>query len=136
MVSRVVIGKREDGTYGLDISIPGKDVLTATGSDLAFSSKWSGTFLVHQSGVAQNGVDVTFPALPFVPIVLGSVDANNSTGDDYTSFLGRTFTQSDGNRLTGHYPAIRVWNNKFFIESRGFVNTTYRYLILRVKGGD
>lgn len=54
MANRVLIGKRGTSDYGLYVSNPGVNVLTATDSDLMFNSDLVEGFNVLQSGTVSN----------------------------------------------------------------------------------
>ena len=77
MVNRVVFGRRNDGTYGFDVSIQDVDVLTAGDVDLIFSSKWSHSALLHQTGFLVKGATATFPTLSYIPIVFAYIVESN-----------------------------------------------------------
>jgi len=60
---RVVLGKRLDGSFGLDVSLPGYDALTADRSDatkFSFSSDW--TDIVKYSAFGKVTVPAAAPA--------------------------------------------------------------------------
>lgn len=74
MVDRTVAGRRNDGSYGLDISLPGIDVHTARPDQMIFSDRWPAGGVIHQTGVVSDvfsggGKTVSFPALPYIPMV-------------------------------------------------------------------
>lgn len=74
MTNRVNLGKLPSNNYGLRVSLPGADVLTATDDQLAFSSELNrfGMVLIYGSVLYDNTIDVTVPfgvTLPFIPAV-------------------------------------------------------------------
>lgn len=74
MVDRTLVGRRDNGSYGLDISLPGVDVKTARLDQMIFSTDWQGGGVIHQTGVVTDvfgggGKTVNFPALSYIPMV-------------------------------------------------------------------
>lgn len=81
MTDRTLLGRRDNGTYGLDISLPGVDVKTAAAHYMAFSTDWVGGLVTHQTGVVLDafGKTVTFTDLGYIPLVwIQAID--NATG--------------------------------------------------------
>ena len=69
MVNRLLLGKYNDGvTYGMKLSIPGHDVMTAVGDKLIFDTQWLGSGAVHQTGVTTMGNSVAFPSMGYIPM--------------------------------------------------------------------
>jgi hypothetical protein len=65
---RVVLGKRLDGSFGLDVSLAGTDALTGDRNDVntfSFSSDWQD--IVKYSAFGKVYVDVTSPGIPSDP---------------------------------------------------------------------
>lgn len=74
MVDRTLLGRRNNGSYGIDISLPGIDVHTARLDQMVFSDRWSSGSVIHQTGIVSDvfgggGKVVTFPSLPYIPMV-------------------------------------------------------------------
>lgn len=70
MANRVCIGQK-GSTYGIYVSRAGVDVLTATApEDFLFNSDLINGSTIHASGTLTRGATATFPALPYVPMVL------------------------------------------------------------------
>lgn len=76
MVDRVVIGQRNDGTFGIDLSIPGVSVHSASMKEMIFSSRWPHSSVVHQTGYVSRGSTIVFPALSYIPLALVVVADN------------------------------------------------------------
>lgn len=71
MTNRVALGAIGGGNYGLKISKPGVDVLSAADKDLSFSSLWPAHSLIHQTGtmtVTTSPTTVSFTDLGFIPV--------------------------------------------------------------------
>lgn len=72
MVNRTVLGAM-DGTFGLKVSKPGFDVLTSTGKQLVFDSRWTESLNLLMSGemtVPSGGATLYFgQTLPYIPVV-------------------------------------------------------------------
>lgn len=74
MSRRVVLGKQNDGTYGLRVSLAGKDALTGDSStgDFSFDSSWTDITQIHQVGIAtqtasgRSPMDIIYPDLGYV----------------------------------------------------------------------
>lgn len=73
MVDRVLMGRRNNGTYGLDISAPSASVTTTAVKDMLFSTDWASASLVHATGTLARGGTAYFPALPYVPVAFAAV---------------------------------------------------------------
>ncbi|MER8983982.1 hypothetical protein [Mesorhizobium sp. M0843] len=86
MANRIIIGERA-GDYGIFISRPGVDVLTATGSQLLLDTTRRPLQLVQTGALILNGsfTTVAFPNLGFKPVILWSTDYN--TGSLNGSFI-------------------------------------------------
>lgn len=68
MSRRVVLGKRADGSFGLDVALPGYDALTDDRSDVnkfSFSSDWQDVVKVSQFGKLQIGIYQNNPSDPY-----------------------------------------------------------------------
>jgi hypothetical protein len=83
MVNRVTT-KLNDGTYGLFISKPGFDVLTADPIDLTFDSREDYLGAIHQTGTATRGQTVTFPSLGYIPMVFVTIRTGSVTAESFT----------------------------------------------------
>lgn len=85
-MNREIIGKLPDGSYGILISVDGVDVMTATPDKIAFDSRWLYSTTVHASGTLTGKTGdassiVTFPPLPYIPLVLVNVDSPTWTSN-------------------------------------------------------
>lgn len=93
LIPRAVIGKYANGTtYGLKVSLPGVNALTADDTDatkFSFNSEWTDFVKIHHIGIFQcptayvEGATVSFPALPFSPFVEIRRYSGNIIWDDY-----------------------------------------------------
>lgn len=101
---RVVIGRQNDGTYGLRAALPGEDALTADEDDsdaLSFNSDWTNALSVHMVGTATIGTTwpdsshgfVFFPALAYIPYAEVRAVSGNTVFDDLLSSI-KWFTAS------------------------------------------
>jgi len=141
MANRVVLGKRNNGDYGLFISPPGVDATTASDGDLAFSTTWTQAASIHAEGLISldsNPGWVSFPALPYTPhVIAGWYDSNsgyyyysqNEVFGTGGSWGGQTFNFI-GPKVEATNSQIRVnqWTNK----GTGWY---IKYYILRMPGG-
>ena len=73
MTDRVLLGRRNNGTYGLDISPVGSSVTSAAVKDMLFSTDWASASLVHATGTLARGQTAFFPTLPYAPIAFASI---------------------------------------------------------------
>lgn len=85
MTNRVVLGHRGSGVYGLFISKPGFNVLTATDNNLLFNSNY-GTLQIVQAGQVTIGSnsgtsDVGTSNLGFSPVCLTALKSTGRPGD-------------------------------------------------------
>lgn len=137
MTDRVLLGKRTDNTYGLDISLPGYDVKTATEEQLAFSSKWGSAGVVHQSGTSTQGATVTFPDLGYKPFVYCQIYSGSNT-------LGYVYSESDQSTPPEPFqdlweyvmPLCTVTNSSITFYDDSYVPAyNVRYYIIRANGG-
>ncbi|PLX36988.1 MAG: hypothetical protein C0605_07935 [Hyphomicrobiales bacterium] len=65
---RIQISDNVGGNKELRVSIPGFDVDTSTSvEEIAISSEWDQTALIHKKAVLSGYGTVTFDALPFIP---------------------------------------------------------------------
>lgn len=96
MSRRVVLGKRLDGTFGLDVSLEGFDALTDDRNDagkFSFSSDWTDLTTVGAIGIADvpagTGLDYTVP-IPdygYRPHAEVRLVSGNTIYDDYFNSL-------------------------------------------------
>lgn len=72
MANRICLGNR-NGTYGLFVSQPGYDVLTAADANLSFDSRMPSVWVVTRGSVSipanQNTASVVFGGMTAVPII-------------------------------------------------------------------
>lgn len=138
MVARTLYGRRNDGTFGLDISLPGYDVLTATDQQLAFSSRWGGAGSILQMGNVGRDTTVYFTPLSYIPMVVAFPLLPNGAIRN-NQFL----VYQPGVYLRALDPVIQVTSNSFrilpvFSGFQGYLSNTsnnYKYMVLRVQGG-
>lgn len=119
MTGRVLFGNHPLYGYGLFVSKPGVDVLTAAEADMVLSSGMN-NLVPHMAGTITtvSGVNNVYHGLGYNPIVLVSL-ANQRGASDV--FLG---VQADVVRATDG-------NNVAFNALSGGFNRTYHYMILR-----
>lgn len=142
MAARTLYGRRQDGSYGLDISFPGYDVLTATDDQLAFSSRWGGAGSILQIGNVGRDITVSFPTLSYIPIVVAFPLLPNGAIRN-SQFLIYWPSGINGPSYSAMDPMMQVTNSSFRImpvhsNYQGFLTTisnNYKYAVLRVKGG-
>lgn len=75
MSRRVVLGKRADGSFGLDVSLPGYDALTDDRNDagkFSFSSDWTDFVPVSSIGI------VSVPAFSAAPTYFENISIVNN----------------------------------------------------------
>lgn len=139
MTDRVLLGRREDGTYGLDISLPGYDVKTAPLEQMAFSTNWSGGAIIHQTGLVTEvwGKTVTFPTLPFVPLVYLVLRTEESSVTwSSVQFMHHNYVDT---RFMFH-PFCRVTDSSLFFDDQqnsrlpSIDNYDVRYVVFRTPG--
>ena len=148
MVNRVTT-KLNDGTYGLFISKPGVDVLTAAPRDMIFDTRFAHSGSVIVQGSATRGSTVNFPTQAFVPMVVVSLldGSGNSIGWKYYSSAvepiieGGTDTGYDYVKKKLIEPIYRVTTSQLIFDSSytsrfdpsgGY---TCYYAVLRIPGG-
>lgn len=110
LIPRAVIGKYANGTtYGLKVSLPGVNALTADDTDatkFSFNSEWTDFVKIHHIGIFQSptgyvegaAVEVKFPALSFVPFVEMRRYSGNVIWDDYL-YPGGASTAGSSSRV-------------------------------------
>lgn len=141
MVNRVALGKLGDGTsYGLEVSKPTFDVLTAADKDKIFSTKWSHGGSIYLSGTVSlssggGAVTVTFPGtLGYVPFAL-VLYATLGPGA-----IGRYIYSSAVNGPVGpiythnNQPKYDVYADRIVMSSVFTTALNVRYIILRIPG--
>jgi len=140
MANRVALGQLRDGTYGLEISQAGFDVLNAgiSHENLVFSTKWAHAAGIHAAGMVAStvsGVTVSFAALDYVPVVQTAF-YNSSTGRLVDRTL-RVGTVPNLHFITG--PSAVVANNqvRLWTDEEFYVggNWNIRYFVLKIAGG-
>lgn len=121
--NRIIEGRYPDGTYGMRVSKPGKDVLTSTGTDLVFDSN-NNLFNIVKSGtttltlpVCQNGssVDTSISVshtLGYAPLVIAFayVPSSQASQTD-VHFFGKAQVDT-GNPSGSDIPIVYVLNEK------------------------
>ncbi|MGQ2972073.1 MAG: hypothetical protein ACT6QM_06060 [Brevundimonas mediterranea] len=146
MVDRTILGRRNDGSYGMDISFPGFNVHTASNTQLAFSTRWAHAASIHQTGTIARGGTVNFPTLPYVPTAMAMV-IEGSTYRPGQFLLKMTPTQlgmlPDGIaqeplfEVTASSFRLMPTHPKYFADTYGanVPSQSYRYVIFRIPGG-
>lgn len=146
MVNRVALGKLGDGTsYGLELSKPGFNVLTATAQEMAFSTRWghAASVIIKGDLTGSATVDMTGAGTP-VTIPFGFTM-------DYVPMAIVYFTTGDVGRRSDNYifatipatvykaynrPMYDVYKDKILIYNKNLdTSTNIRYVILRMPGG-
>lgn len=97
-VRRAILGKYNDGTYGLRCSLPGKDAAFGSDEEMSFDSNWTDIAKIHQIGIAGIGSSlaytIPFPDLGYKPFMEARVVSGTTVYDDYiksnVSGLGAT----------------------------------------------
>ena len=96
MANRVLLGNHDSLGYGLFVSKPSSNVLSATGNDLVFDSTAQRSSTVHQtsvitmsSGAATASLTIS-PTIDYIPYVkINRVDGTNVYGEEsYFQTLG------------------------------------------------
>lgn len=112
---RVILGKRLDGSFGMDVSLPGYDALVSDRSDVnkfSFSSDWNDIVKLTSAGIISIPVAgpgtppyaiAPFPDLGYIPHVEVRDIQGSRVYDD------TTFASS--------YPRSRVGSGAFFDRS-------------------
>jgi hypothetical protein len=141
MAQRLVIGKYADGvTYGMKLSIPGTDVLSADPDDLIFDSTWAAAGSVHQTGVTTIGSTIAFPSLSYRPMLLAIAYSGSSTIDPFwTNQYPETYRWSTSytTRIaSGPIYIVTTSSLTFPSVPSGFTQhyTNVRYYIFRIPG--
>lgn len=139
MTDRTLIGRRNDGSYGLDISLPGFDVKTTDPKNMAFSSQWGRAAIIHQTGLVteyQNKT-VTFPTLPYIPSVY--LVMRFTIGSETWSSVQFLHLNSARTRFMFH-PFCRVTPSSLIFDASqngglpSLENYTVRYCVFRIPG--
>lgn len=139
MVDRLIIGKRNDNTYGLDLSMPGVDVHSATNSQMIFSSRWTASNVVHQTGTMTRGSTVTFPTLAYIPlatVLIADSGVINVVQSETVNWFGSPYNvNQDWSVQYINQPIFTVTTSSIKIENIGPASfTSARYVIFRVPG--
>jgi hypothetical protein len=132
-VNRIQLGKQPDGTYGLKVSQPGIDVLTATDDQLVFNSN-NNLFKITLSGeldisvpVIPSGTDWSFAGasidhdLGYSPMIIAFVtyDSPQSVGTYTTRLFGTGIVNAlsvSGSGVTiGYVSQEEISANEFYI---------------------
>lgn len=110
MARRVCLGKLPDGNYGLWISAPSVDVMTAdplNGNQLTFNSNWTDMVQVHAIGTghATSITKVAWPTLPYIPFleIRGTDGASSGRVYDDT-FLSNKVGMGAASFVDGFFP--------------------------------
>jgi hypothetical protein len=140
-IDRVVVGRLEDGTYGIKVSQSGVDVGTARNDQLVMSSQFdmlkvfaTGTVsLTTGAGVSQATAVVTHN-LGYGPIVTGSISLVPGAGGETCGFPG-IWLNATGSpfvpKIQYGYYTTDPNSITLFVTSDGFSGTyTIRYYIL------
>ena len=131
MVARILAGKRPDGTFGLDITKAGYDVLTSdpllSPTDFVFSSKWNrlerilqaGSGRVSGSGAIGNGyfIELDVTAIGFFPLMTFCI---LRPGSEHLEDEG--WYKFDWAANPGYSSRLRVWGMR---SSGGGYNYTF-----------
>ena len=137
------MGRRNNGTYGMDISEPGFDVFTTTTEHMSFSTAWDFGAIVHQTGFVSRGQVVNFPALSFIPATLVSaIDGSNNLVVYYLFGSLSPFGGGSGNTWYQE-PLVKVYTNALdftrWAPSSGLAVNGFdfwaRYIVFRLPGG-
>jgi hypothetical protein len=137
MVNRVALGKLGDGvTYGLEISKPGVNVLTASQQDMVFSTTWSHAGSVILSGnIAGGGGSTTTVnfgvTLDYVPLALVYFTTGIVGRRARKYVLGSPPFQVT---MAEELPVYNIFTDKIEIQPAGVSTDNIRYLILRCPG--
>ncbi|MBI1261263.1 MAG: hypothetical protein GC184_06035 [Rhizobiales bacterium] len=124
-MNRVVLGQR-DGDYGLWVSPPGVDVLTASLDNLLIHPFLSATKLVAQGSIyvsANTSQTIYFATQPVVPIVLFAEQRAGSTWS-YTKHWSQVQMFIDHMIITNTMPMVS------HVTSPSVQSLTYKYLVL------
>lgn len=141
MVQRVAFGNIGGGQFGLKVSEPTVDVLTATDAQLIFSTTWSASSSVHQQGnvtVPANytgGLSVSFPTLPYIPTVVVSCQNPTGVGSTYLIPQFQSAGSGAGGFIMIGIPALLVTASNFSVAVPNPAYTpsyTFRYLVLEL----
>lgn len=132
LIPRAVIGRYNNGTYGLKVSLPGINALTDDDSDgtkFSLNSQWSDFVKIHAIGIATitepsfpgalNGsVAINFATLAYKPFAEIRRFAGNVVWDDYAR----------GGNQSG-YNAIVTSSSVTVSEALG---ATFLYMVFRI----
>lgn len=132
LIPRAVIGKYNNGTYGLKVSLPGINALTdddGDGSKFSFNSEWNDFVKIHAIGIATitdplfpgavtGEVVINFASLGYKPFVELRMVVGTVVWDDYA----RASNQCG-------YPAIVTGNS---VTVNDAVGTSVLYMVFRI----
>lgn len=141
MVKRNTIGLLSNGDWGIDISLPGVDVDSASLNQMAFSSRWANGCVIHQTGIVTSvfddgGKTVSFPALPYVPMVyLVARRDDNGTIRSSVQYMNLNYNDL---RFMFH-PFCRVTASSLFFDAQQNgrlpgINYDCRYVVFKTPG--
>jgi hypothetical protein len=124
MTNRVTT-RLADGTYGLFISKPGIDVLTADPWDMVFDSRIPHNASIYAQGTATRGQTVTFPALPYIPMVL-IFGVDGGDGLPFNYYQSDPELAEDENGNTVFYNFVTESNQTFPYVRHRLMEPVYR----------
>ncbi len=153
MVARLLLGRRSDGSYGLDITRPGFSV-TASNPDtqperFAFSSNWTridellqiGTAVAQTSG-QESWVDIdvtSYGYFPFITYRLGGIFTDTQYHDEawhkYPNSTYSSLLSVNGYTATGS-SFVRFARQNNGVNWTPAINFTLYYMIWGIKARD
>ena len=138
MVNRVLLGRRNDGSYGLDISQAGVEVSTAPDTGLTFSTKsyFGSAASVHQQGYVTRGSSANWPTLPYVPLVIVYINDNGYVVNSASTTQGTAAPGGGIDNSIYREPFVVINQSSIVaVALAGSPYTSCRYICLRMPGG-
>jgi hypothetical protein len=95
-VRRAILGKYNDGTFGLRCSLPGADAAFGSDDQMSFDSNWTDIAKIHQVGIATSSFSkIPFPNLGYKPFMEVRRLDGTTVYDDYISATVSGFNGSN-----------------------------------------
>lgn len=144
MSRRVVIGKKNDGTFGLRVSLPGVDALLADSSlgGFSFDDGWSDIAKVALTGTATNtgaggGVPVVVPhGLGYVPFLEARLLTGSIIYDDIfalsNAFASNNYSGAPCHVTTSSFSLISQASGPLSGGVQPFVTYTVLYIVYQI----
>lgn len=135
MVARVVFGNLGSGQFGLKVSKPGVDVLSALDRDLVFSSLWPNYGVVHASGTLFSAANVSasFPDLGYTPLTaIIPLNASGALIPYQIAIVPQSSPDNSPDTLVYPIVVVNRTSIRLIVDSTNMISHGIRYCVLAV----